>query len=77
MLKPGTRVRCAYRGDHEGTVLDPTDPELWRTSADAALRNGTRKQIREHLKAHRLGQLPVRWDFGGGTVYWDTQLSPV
>lgn len=83
-FEPGTRVRCAYRMAHEGTVLDPCDPDVWCGSV-AFSSTYPAAPARAAVEAHVarlvaggsriLEKVPVRWDFG--VIYWDSQLEAV
>lgn len=74
----GTRVRCAYRDAHEGTVLAHDDPRAWAGSIAFPGSSPDPAEVTAHVaKCEARGDLrdarqPVAWDFG--RVYWDAQL---
>lgn len=80
-LAPGTRVRCAYRDAHVGTLLAIDDPRAWVGSIAFPGGEPTPELVRAHVARCRArgdldgSRLPVAWDFG--KVYWDRQLSPI
>jgi hypothetical protein len=76
-MKPGTRVRCAYRGGHTGTVLSVDDPLAWKGSLAFPEGMPNRAAVKIHVRSLDLisRSKPVLWDFG--RVYWDTELSEI
>lgn len=75
---PGTRVKCAYRNQHMGTVLAKDDPRAWAGSLAFPEASPDPQAVRAHVaRCESRGDLsdatqPVAWDFG--RIYWDRQL---
>lgn len=74
----GDRVSCAYRKDHQGTVLDAYDPRVWAGSIAFDGVEPTVESVRKHVDNLRTwagnpaewrSRAPVLWDFG--KVFWD------
>jgi hypothetical protein len=82
-LAAGTRVKCRYREQHQGTLLAFDDPRAWQGSIAFGDGLPDRDAVRDHVLKHldTLGKLwpyhnqPVLWDFG--KVYWDSDLTAV
>ena len=77
-VRAGDRVTCAYRRDHQGTVLDAYDVRAWQGSMAFEGRAPTEAEVRAHVDALRTwagdpadwrSRAPVLWDFG--IVRWD------
>jgi hypothetical protein len=80
-LKIGERVTCAYRGQHQGTVLARDDPRAWAGTLAFPEEKPDPEAVQAHVKRHtpRLNDKhPVLWDtFSEPRVYWDSQLQRI
>lgn len=74
-VRPGMRVRCAYRLGHVGEILDIRDPASWEGSIAFTSRVPTRAAVVAHVDRCLADGLlrytvPVRYTFG---VMWDAR----
>lgn len=72
-VRPGMRVRCAYRLGHIGEVLNMRDPAVWRDSIAFEGRPCNRETVTAYVAECRaagllMHSMPVRYTFG---IQWD------
>jgi hypothetical protein len=77
-MLPGTKVKCAYRGEHRGVLLAVDDPRAWYGTLAFGYTRPSRRLVTLHVEHCRSRGLlretqPVAWPWG---VMWDRDLSP-